>query len=209
MRHSLACSLRRAPTGNNLLARVRKELRPGRKAKTNDQEVEVDPRRKESGPGPQWLQGEMDKMFLELMRGERVPRQGKAAFRPNADVYFDSSARAVMIKLELAGIEPAEITLDIEGDVLRIGGTRNDQRHPDAIYQQMEISYGRFERLVLLPPEVDTSKATANYGGGFLTIGLPVRERSASKRIAIMVKDDPAATDAPERDSGRENGDKP
>ena len=66
----------------------------------------MDPRRKENIPGLGRLQGEVDKMFLELVRGDRVPRHGRAAFRPNADVYFDGAANAFIIKLELAGIEP-------------------------------------------------------------------------------------------------------
>ena len=159
----------------------------------------MDPRRKENIPGLQRLQGEVDKMFLDLMRGERVPRHGRAAFRPNADVYFDRAANAFIIKLELAGIDPAEISLDLEEHILRISGLRSDERHPEAVYQQMEIAYGRFERLVLLPPEVDTSKATADYTGGFLVIVLPVRERSSSKRIPITVRDEGSETTGDER----------
>jgi HSP20 family protein len=161
----------------------------------------VDPRRKENIPGLQRLQGEVDKMFLELVRGDRVPRQGRAAFRPNADVYFDGVANAFIIKLELAGIDPGGIGLDVDENVLLISGARRDERPPDAVYQQMEIAYGRFERLVLLPPEVDTAKATANYSGGFLSIVLPVRARTSSKRIPITVKDDAAPYEA----AGREN----
>jgi HSP20 family protein len=155
----------------------------------------VDPTRKENIPGLGRLQGEVDKMFRELMRSERVPRHGRAAFYPNADVYFEGAAKAFIIKLELAGIDPAAISLDVEENVLRISGARKDERPPDSVYQQMEIAYGRFERLVLLPPEVDTSKATANYCGGFLSIVLPVRTRTSTKRIPITVRDDPAGSE--------------
>lgn len=129
-------------------------------------------------------------MFLELVRGDRIPCQGRAAFRPNADVYFDGAANAFIIKLELAGIDPGGIGLDVEENVLRISGARRDERPHDAVYQQMEIPYGRFERLVLLPREVDSAKATANYSGGFLSIVLPVRARTSTKRIPITVKDE-------------------
>ena len=168
----------------------------------------MDPRRKENIPGLQRLQGEMDRMFLELVRGDRVPRHGRAAFRPNADVYFDSAANAFVIKLELAGIDPAGIGLDVEENILRISGARKDERHPDAVYQQMEIAYGRFERLVLLPPEVDTAKATANYSGGFLLIVLPVRARTSTKRIPITLKDEAVAGEAAreENDPSLESG---
>lgn len=129
-------------------------------------------------------------MFLELLRGERVPRYGRTSFRPNADVYFDNHKRAVVVKLELPGIDPNAVDLEVNDNILRVSGSRSDDRHPDAVYQQMEITYGRFERAVMLPPEVDATQATASYAGGFLEIVVPMRPRSVSKRIAINVKDE-------------------
>ena len=129
-------------------------------------------------------------MFLDLLRGERVPRHGKAAFRPNADVYFDKQQKAVVVKLDLSGVDPGQVSLEVEDGVLRISGVRLDERHPDAVYQQMEIAYGRFERMVMLPPEVDAGKARADYNNGFLEIVLPIRARAASKKIPISLKDE-------------------
>jgi len=150
----------------------------------------VEPRRKDDPTRFQRLQGEVDSMFLDLLRGERVPRHGKAAFRPNADVYFDKQQKAVVVKLDLSGVDPGQVSLEVEDGVLRISGVRLDERHPDAVYQQMEIAYGRFERMVMLPPEVDAGKARADYNNGFLEIVLPIRARAASKKIPISLKDE-------------------
>jgi HSP20 family protein len=144
---------------------------------------------KDDPAGFRRLQSEVDKMFLELLKGERLPRYGKSSLRPNADVYYDARMGAMVIKLELAGVDPSKITLEIDDGVLRVSGVRIDERHPDAIYQQMEIEYGRFERAVPLPQEVDSSQATASYAAGFLQILVPLKTRSASKRIPISVKD--------------------
>ena len=114
-------------------------------------------------------------MFLDLLRGERVPRYGKAAFRPNADVYFDKSEKAVVVRLELPGIDPAAIDLEVDENVLRVSGTRSDEHHPDAVYQQMEIAYGRFERAVMLPPGGGRRQGLRRYTGGYLEIVLPVQ----------------------------------
>jgi HSP20 family protein len=135
------------------------------------------------------LQGEVDSMFLDLLRGEKLPRYGKAAFRPNADVYFDKQQKAVVVKLDLSGVDPAQVSLEVEDSVLRISGVRYDERHPEAVYQQMEIPYGRFERMVMLPPEVDATKARADYRNGFLEIVLPIKPRSSSKKIPISPKE--------------------
>ena len=136
------------------------------------------------------LQHEVDRMFLELLRGERTPRYGRAAFRPNADVYYDKSRKAVVVKLELPGVDPQEIDLEVDENMLRVSGVRSHEHHPDAVYQQMEITYGCFERTVALPPEVDPNGTTANYGAGYLEIVLPIKARSSRKRIPITPTDE-------------------
>jgi len=152
--------------------------------------VTVESKRRDEPPGFRRIQGEVDKMYLELLRTERVPRYGRALFRPNVDVYFDRLKNAVVVKLELPGIDPNAIDLEVHEGVLRVSGIREDERHPDAVYQQMEISYGRFERTVMLPPEVDASAASAQYAAGFLEILMPVKPRPVTKRIPISIRDE-------------------
>jgi HSP20 family protein len=140
---------------------------------------------KEDDPSFRGFHGEVDKLLAELLRGDWAPRTGRAAFRPGADVYFHPSEDAVVVRLELPGIDPDRITLEIEGSVLHVSGTRSDQRPPDAVYHQMEIPYGRFERLVTLPPEVDITRASADYHNGYLEIKLPVKRPARSRQIPI------------------------
>ena len=136
------------------------------------------------------MHNEVDRFFLELLRGERAPRYGRASFRPNADVYYDAQENAVIVKLELPGIEPGAVRLEVEDNTLTVSGFRSDERHPEAVYQQMEITYGRFERSINLPPEVEAEKAKADYAAGYLKIIIPIKKRLPAKRIAISVKDD-------------------
>lgn len=127
---------------------------------------------------------------MEFLRGDWVPRSATTAFRPNADVYFDPRENAVMVKLELPGIDPDRITLEIEGNTLHVSGSRQEQRPQDAVYHQMEVSYGRFERLVSLPPDLDHTKASADYNDGYLEIKLPVKDKSQSRQIPISQVED-------------------
>lgn len=151
-------------------------------------------RDKNEPPSFRRLQNEVDRMFLELMGANRTIGHGQSAFRPNVDVYYCKSEGAMIARLELGGVDPASVDLEVEERVLRIRGHRVDYGHRDKVYQQMEIAYGPFERRVLLPVEVDPARATAHYHHGFLEISLPVTERGGSKRIPIVDKD--AETDA-------------
>jgi HSP20 family protein len=145
----------------------------------------VGPKDKDDAPGFRRLHGDVDRLLLDLLRSGRAPRQGPAAFQPSADVYYCREEQSVVVKLELPGIDPDQITLEIEGSLLRVGGVRSDQRPPDAVYHQMEISYGRFERVISLPPDVDITRASADYNGGYLEVRLPIKQRSAARQIAI------------------------
>ena len=135
------------------------------------------------------LQSDVDQMFLELIHGKRLSKYGKSTLCPNADVYYDSQEETVVVKLELAGINPDEIMLEIENNTLRVCGTRYDNPHPDAIYQQIEIDYGRFERTINLPRTADTSQARASYNAGFLEIIIPDKTPSSAKIIPIGSKE--------------------
>jgi HSP20 family protein len=150
----------------------------------------VGPRDKDNPRDLRRLQSEVDKVFLEMLRGERTPRYGRTAFRPSADVYYDKRAKRVVVRLELSGIDPNAINLEVDENQLHVSGARTDERHPDAVYQQMEIIYGRFERTVLLPAGIDSAKASASYHNGYLEIVFPVRPRSAGRRIPINTEDE-------------------
>ena len=142
-----------------------------------------DPRFRRLGTGA-------DRLFAEFLNGEWGPRAGTGASRPSADVYYDPNEDSVTVRFELPGIDPDRITLEIENGTLFVSGTRQEQMPRDAVYHQMELSYGRFERAVSLPPDVDVAKASADYNNGYLEIKLPVKGKSQTRQIPIAHTDD-------------------
>lgn len=154
--------------------------------------LEVDQRGKDNLRGLRQLQYEADRLLLELMGADRILGQVASAFRPNADVYLSKAANAAIVKLELAGIDPHSIVLEVDGRALLIRGARADQDAHDKIYHQMEVSYGPFERQLLLPVEVDSSRAQAYYEEGFLRIELPLPGRGGARRIPIQIPEEDA-----------------
>lgn len=142
-----------------------------------------DPRFRRFGSG-------VDRLFAEFLNGEWGPRAGTGALRPGADVYYDPSENSVTVRLELPGIDPDRITLEIEGGALFVSGNKREQKPREAVYHQMEISYGRFERVVSLPPDVDVAKASADYNNGYLEIKLPIKGKSQTRQIPIVQTED-------------------
>ena len=109
----------------------------------------------------------------------------KATWVPNTDVYVTDGG--LVIKVELAGMRSDHLEITVEGNQLRISGTRPDGcRAPKCSFLVMEINYGPFESVLELPPGYDLSQAKAAYLNGFLRIDVPVVQRS-SKTSSVPI----------------------
>ncbi|MCU0770397.1 MAG: Hsp20/alpha crystallin family protein [Verrucomicrobia bacterium] len=112
----------------------------------------------------------------------------EARWQPNTDVYATDGG--LVVKVELAGMRSENLEINVEGNRLRINGTRPDGcRAPTCNFLVMEISYGAFETVLELPPGYDLSKAKASYLNGFLRIDVPVSAPSKAKRTKVPVKE--------------------
>ena len=109
----------------------------------------------------------------------------RAHWVPNTDVYATDGG--LVVKVELAGMRSEHLEITVEGNRLRISGTRPDGcRASKCSFLVMEINYGPFESVLELPPGYDLSLAKAAYLNGFLRIDVPVVERS-SKNTSVPV----------------------
>jgi len=105
---------------------------------------------------------------------------------PNTDVYVTDSG--LVIKAELAGMKSNSLEITIEGNRLRITGSRMDGcRSPKCSFLVMEISYGPFESVLELPAGYDLNQAKAAYINGFLRIDVPLASQSTSKTTKVPV----------------------
>jgi HSP20 family protein len=88
---------------------------------------------------------------------------------PAADVY--ELHAGWMIKVELAGIRPEDLSVTLDGDVLRIVGCRRDWvAHETRGCHSLEISYARFERSFDLAGVPDGSRIITEYHDGMLLV---------------------------------------
>jgi HSP20 family protein len=88
---------------------------------------------------------------------------------PAADVY--ELHAGWMIKVELAGIRPQDVSVTLDGDILRIVGRRRDWvAHETRGCRSLEISYERFERRFDLADVPDGSRIITEYRDGMLLI---------------------------------------
>jgi HSP20 family protein len=117
------------------------------------------------------LQREIEELFADLWQ---VPRftGSRRGFRPAVDVFRSENPAELRVVVDLAGVAPESVQLATSARTLVIAGER--PRTGAGTYQQLEIEYGRFQRTVQLPADVETTRARASYEHGLLTIVLPV-----------------------------------
>ena len=93
-----------------------------------------------------------------------------------------------MLKAELPGIDPKDVDVQVENNVLTLRGERKlDSEVKRESYHRVERSYGAFSRSFTLPTVVDTEKIKAEYKDGVLRLVLPKKEEAKPKQISISV----------------------
>ena len=111
-------------------------------------------------------------------------RDAETSFLPSVDV--SETDKNINVAAELPGMDPKEIELTLERDVLTISGERKDERdEEEGEYSRRETRYGTFSRSIKLPVEVDEKKIKADYVNGVLKVTLPKSNEQTKKVIKV------------------------
>lgn len=134
----------------------------------------------------QSLRNEFDRIFDRFWSGELEPlRLGR--WVPAVDV--SESDDEITVRAEVPGLNPEEIEVLVEGDVLTLKGEKKEEREQGGRdYHRVERQYGSFSRSIQLPGAVVAEKVKATAANGVLTIRLPKQEDARRKKVQISVE---------------------
>ena len=103
---------------------------------------------------------------------------------PAVDII--ENERGIVIKAELPGIDPKDVAVTIDNNVLTLKGERHVEKEAKKEnFHRMERAYGVFARSFALPEQVDAAKVTADFKDGLLTITLPKNDAAKARSIEI------------------------
>ncbi|MEU7769032.1 HSP20 family small heat-shock protein [Nocardia sp. NPDC049190] len=88
------------------------------------------------------------------------------------------------VELDLPGIDPESLDLDIERNVVTVKASR-PQLDPDRSMIAAERTRGVFSRQLFLGENLDTDAIRADYRDGVLRLVIPVAERAKPRKIEI------------------------
>jgi HSP20 family protein len=133
------------------------------------------------------LHQEMDRLFDEFWRSfDLGPASvGFRGFEPRVDV--EETGKEVRVTAELPGLEQKDFELHLEGNRLTLRGEKREDRE-DRGMGWFERSYGRFQRTIALPAEVDAEAVTATFKDGILKITLPKTREAQVRTIPIRTE---------------------
>ncbi|HSM35767.1 MAG TPA: Hsp20/alpha crystallin family protein [Longimicrobiales bacterium] len=105
---------------------------------------------------------------------------------PNADVV--ETTEDLRVVLELPGMRPEDIEVNLEHNVLTISGEKKETRaegDEDTRWHLSELRYGRFSRSFVLPRDVEQDDIKASFDNGMLNVVIPKSEKVKPRRIEV------------------------
>ena len=122
---------------------------------------------------------------IDELFGRFFPRSENTIQRwaPRVETY--RKEKEYIVKIDLPGVNPDDVHVQVEGNLLAISGKRkNEEKGPE----YRETFYGRFEREIALPHGVEADKVTARYEHGVLEIRVPLPAQLVGREIPIEIE---------------------
>ncbi len=116
--------------------------------------------------------------------GSALRANSVAKFVPSLDV--SETATEFDVAVDLPGVEPADVKLEMLDGKLTISGHRASlTEEKEKNYHRVERTSGTFFRSISVPSEVDVEKIEASYDNGVLHVKLPKSAKQQPKKIEI------------------------
>jgi len=143
--------------------------------------VKVDPFREIAA-----MQDRVARLFGDVyLRDEDTGFRG--TWSPAVDI-FETESHDLVVKAEVPGLTREDIEVSVENSTLVLKGTKKFEAEvKEENYRRIERAYGQFHRSFTLPSTVDSTRVSADYRNGVLTVKLPFREEAKPRTINVEV----------------------
>ncbi|MGF1491327.1 MAG: Hsp20/alpha crystallin family protein [Microcoleaceae cyanobacterium] len=131
------------------------------------------------------LQREMNRLFDGALSAGSS-RDSSSAFMPLAEVH--ETSEAVLLKLEVPGMEAKDLDIQVTADAVAIGGDRKSEtKTEEQGMTRTEFRYGSFRRVIPLPARIQNTNVQAEYKDGILHLTLPKAEEEKNKVVKVSL----------------------
>lgn len=120
---------------------------------------------------------------LDRLTGSFAPAGRGPRWMP-MDLY--RAGDEFVVDIDLPGVAPESIDLDVDGNLLTIQAERTTGRPEGGRWLAQERPAGGYRRQLTLNDGLDTEAISATYAHGVLTLRIPVAEAAKPRKIAVQ-----------------------
>ena len=108
-----------------------------------------------------------------------------ADFLANTEAYYKDGQ--LVVRAELAGVDPKSVEVSVAGRTLTIKGERKAPEIPmdDRLFG--EIAYGKFERTITVPEGLNADEVKAVWHNGILEVTVPLSQDARPKKVPVEI----------------------
>lgn len=133
------------------------------------------------------MRKDMEEVFGSRTFGRRFPELRlieQQAWTPSVDMFEQNNE--LVVRADLPGLDPKDIRVTLEHDVLTIEGERKHEKEiKEESFFRREATFGKFLRRMGLQPGLKPEDMKATYKKGVLEVRLPRVKAPAAKQIPI------------------------
>lgn len=136
------------------------------------------------GRNPFQVFTDFDMEFDRILKNDTpvVAKEKNWDFLPATDI--DENEKAYFLSVDLPGVNKDDIKVEVHEGKLVVSGERRSEKSKAGY---AERKYGKFERVVTLPDEVDVESIEAHFENGVLELAIPKMEFLKPKKVEIEI----------------------
>lgn len=121
---------------------------------------------------------ELDRVAGQLLDSRQGPRLMPMDLYRDGDHY--------VLTADLPGVDPGSVDIDVDGQLLTIRAERTPRSQEGVKWLARERAAGSYLRQLNLGQGIDTSKISASYDNGVLSVVIPVADEAKPRKVAIQ-----------------------
>ena len=128
---------------------------------------------------------DFDEMIERFAKPPWLQRFAAASNEPPIESFIDNDT--LVVRAELPGVDPKDVEVTMSGNMLTIRASR-EERHEkkERDFLHREISYGRIERTLSLPPGITGEGVKASYRDGILELTIPIPKELSTRKVPVQ-----------------------
>lgn len=132
------------------------------------------------------LQQQMNRLFDEPL----VAATGRSrSFVRVPAAEMEETQEAIHLKLEVPGMQAKDLDLSDTHNAVYISGERKEEdKNEENGVTKSEFHYGKFQRVIPLPAQIQNTQVQAQYKDGILNLTLPKTESEKNKVVKVNLE---------------------